>query len=190
MRVHRFGVFVLVAISVVARSAGAQQAPAAEVTPFVALGTPGASPVGVWVTVPITAALSVESEVAYRRGEGEIHALSSSVSLLYWLPRLGPATPYVAAGVGLAQYGAPVFGTTGGPIGTQSRLAMQVNAGGGVKTRVSDTLDLRTDARWSQSFGRDGSEQFRIAQGISFDIARKGGDAQVSAPGTQRVRRK
>ena len=34
---------------------------------------------------------------------------------------------------------------------------------------INDALGLRTDARWFKSFGREGSEQFRVAQGISFD---------------------
>jgi hypothetical protein len=50
-------------------------------------------------------------DVAYRRGEGRIHALSSSTSLLYFL--------------------------------------------------------------WFKSFGLQGSEQFRVAQGISFDVGKR-----------------
>lgn len=189
MRVHRFGILAFAACAVAARPAAAQPAQAVEVTPFVALGTSGAPPVGVWVTAPLTSRLSLETELGYRRGEGDLHALSSSVSLLYWMPRLGPVTPYVAAGVGLAQFGTPVYGQTGGPIGTQSQLAMTVNAGGGFKTHVTDSIDLRTDARFSQSLGRNGSEQFRVAQGLSFDVARRGGNDRVSAPGSRRVQR-
>ena len=112
--------------------------------------------------------------MAYRRGEGDIHALSTSASLLYFLPRVGRSAPYVAAGVGLAQYGAPVFFSSNGPpIGTVSRVGMTVNAGGGVKVPMNDKLDLRTDARWSKRLGRQGSEQFRVAQGISFEVGRR-----------------
>jgi hypothetical protein len=92
---------------------------------------------------------------------------------LYDLPRVGRATPYVAAGAGLSQYGAPVFSLDGRPVGTQSGLALTVHAGGGVKVPMNDALDLRTDARWFKSFGRAGSEQFRVAQGISFDVAKR-----------------
>lgn len=151
MRFHRLDVFTLVAfvaLALLARPASAQDAAAVEVTPFVALGTAGASPVGVWVTAPLTSALSLESELSYRRGEGDMHALSSSVSVLYWLPRVGPTTPYLAAGMGLAQHGLPVLGTSGEPIGTQSSVALTVNAGGGIKTRVTDAVHLRTDVRW------------------------------------------
>ena len=50
---------------------------------------------------------------------------------------------------------------------------MTMNAGGGLKTPVNDKLDLRTDARWFKSFGTQGSEQFRVAQGISFDAGKR-----------------
>jgi hypothetical protein len=92
---------------------------------------------------------------------------------LYFLPRVGQATPYVAGGIGVSQYGAPVFSSNGPPIGAQPRLAMTVNAGGGLKMPMNDTLDLRTDARWFKSFGRQGSDQFRVAQGISFDVGKR-----------------
>jgi hypothetical protein len=71
-------------------------------------------------------------------------------------------TPYVALGSSAAS-----------PVGTQSRLAVTVNAGGGVKMPMNDKLDLRTDARWFKSFGTQGSEQFRVAQGISFDVGKR-----------------
>lgn len=173
MRVFRTWVFVLIASTLGALPAAAQDGQAIEVTPYVAVGSAGSAPVGVAVTFPVAAALSVETDMAYRRGEGRIHALSSSTSLLYSLPRLGESTPYLAAGVGLAQYGSPVFGSSGPPIGTESRVAPTVNAGGGLKMPVNDKLDLRTDARWFKAFGRQGSEQFRVAQGVSFDINRR-----------------
>src|SRR5687767_12543868 len=123
MRGYKSAVFALVAFTLAALPAGAQDAKPVEVTPYLALGSAAASPVGVAVTFPVTSKLSVETDVAYRRGEGRMHALSSSASLLYSLPRVGQSTPYVAAGVGLSQYGAPVFSSTGPPIGTQPRLA-------------------------------------------------------------------
>ena len=174
MRAYQCAVFALVAFTLGALPAGAQDATPVEVTPYVAVGSAAASPVGAAVTFPVTSTLSVETDVAYRRGEGRIHALSSSTSLLYSLPRVGQSTPYVAAGLGLSQYGAPVFSSAGPPIGTQPRLAMTVNAGGGLKMPMNEKLDLRTDARWFKSFGRQGSEQFRVAQGISFDVGKIG----------------
>ena len=173
MRVYTSAGFAVVAFALAALPVKAQDAKPVEVTPYVALGSAGVSPVGATVTFPVTSTLSVETDVAYRRGEGRIHALSTNASLLWFLPRVGQATPYVAAGVGLSQYGAPVFSSDGPPIGTQSRVAMTVNAGGGLKMPVNDTLDLRTDARWFKSFGKQGSEQLRVAQGVSFDVGKR-----------------
>ena len=173
MRAYNSAAFAFVAFTLQALPVGAQDARTVEVTPYVALGSAGASPVGTAVTFPVTSTLSVETDVAYRRGEGDIHALGSSVSLLYSLPRIGQSTPYVAGGVGLSQYGAPVFSSNGPPIGTESRVALTVNAGGGLKMPVNEKLDLRTDARWFKSFGRQGSEQFRVAQGLSFDVGKR-----------------
>jgi hypothetical protein len=173
MRVYKSAVLALVAFTLAALPVRAQDAKTVEVTPYVAVGSAGVSPVGAAVTFPVTSTLSVETEVAYRRGEGRIHALSTNTSLLWFLPRVGQSTPYVVAGVGLSQYGAPVFSSDGPPIGTQSRVATTLNAGGGLKMPVNDKLDLRTDARWFKSFGKQGSEQLRVAQGISFDAGKR-----------------
>ena len=173
MRACSSAVFALVAFALGALPVGAQDAKAVEVTPYVALGSAAAAPVGAAVTFPLTSTLAVETDVAYRRGEGRIHALSSNTSLLYFLPRVGQSTPYVAGGLGLSQIGAPVFSANGRPIGTEPRVALTVNAGGGLKMPMNETLDLRTDARWFKSFGPQGSEQFRVAQGISFDVGRR-----------------
>ena len=173
MRAHKSAVFVLVTFALGALPVRAQDAKPVEVTPYVALGSAAASPVGALVTFPVTSTLSVETDVAYRRGEGRIHALSSSTSLLYFLPRVGQSTPYVAGGVGLSQYGTPVSSSNGRPIGTEPRVALTVNAGGGLKMPMNEKLDLRTDARWFKSFGLQGSEQFRVAQGISFDVGKR-----------------
>ena len=54
---------------------------------------------GAAIAFAFTPTLSVETEIGYRHGE--IDALSSTVSLLYNLPRLGRVTPYFAGGVGL-----------------------------------------------------------------------------------------
>jgi hypothetical protein len=153
--------------------AAAQDANGVEITPYVALGSNGSSPLGVAVVFPVTSKLSLETEVGYRRGEGRIHALSSSASLLFALPRIRRAIPYLAAGAGLSQYGTPVVSPNGYPIGTQPRIAVTVNAGGGLKARIDDKVALRTDARWFKSFGRHGSEHFRVAQGIAFDVGRR-----------------
>src|SRR6187200_411164 len=118
MRAYNSAAFAFAAFTLQALPVGAQDARTVEVTPYVALGSAGASPVGTAVTFPVTSTLSVETDVAYRRGEGRIHALSSSTSLLYFLPRVGHSMPYLTGGVGLSQYGAPVFSSNGRPIGT------------------------------------------------------------------------
>lgn len=173
MRARRSAVFALAAFTFAVSSASAQDPQPIEVTPYVGIGTPGASPVGTAVTFPVTSSLSLETDVAYRRGEGDRHALSSNASLLYALPKVGQATPYVAAGLGLAQYGTPVFADSGPPIGTQSRVGLTVNTGGGFKMPVSNTMDLRTDARWFKTVGQQGGEQFRLSQGLSFDVRKR-----------------
>ena len=174
MRAYGSVLFAVVAFTLGALPVRAQDAKPVEITPYVGFGSAAASPVGAAVTFPVTSNLSVESDVAYRRGEGNIHAMSTNVSLLYFLPRVGKAAPYVAGGVGLKQYGAPVFSLYGGPpIGTQTRLAMTVNAGGGLQMPLNEKVDLRTDVRWFKSFGRLGSEEFRVANGLSFDLGKR-----------------
>jgi hypothetical protein len=176
MLAHKAAVFALVAFTFEALPVEAQDARTVEVTPYVAVGSAAASPIGVAFTFPVTSTLSVETDVAYRRGEGNINALSLSANLLYFLPRLGKTTAYVVGGVGLSQYGAPVFSSNGPPIGTEPSLAVTVNAGGGLKMPMNENLDLRTDARWFKSFGLppgQGSEQFRVAQGLSFDVGKR-----------------
>ena len=162
----------LAALALGALPAKAQEPRPVEITPYIAVGTAGAAPVGIAVTVPITATLSAETEVGYSPGAARLHALSSSISLLLFLPRIGQVTPYVAGGVGVSQYGAPVLRLDGPPIGTVKRLAFTVNAGAGLMFPVSSSLELRTDARYFSSLGQ-GSDQFRIAQGISFDVGKR-----------------
>ena len=164
--------FALIAFIAAATQVGAQDTQNVEFTPYLALGSAGASPVGMAITFPVTSTLALETDVAYRRGEGT-HALSTSGSLLYSLPRVGQLRPYAAGGIGLAQHGSPIFSPKGVPIGSQSRLAVTLNAGGGLKTPVNERLDLRTDARWYKSFGPEGTEAFRVAQGISFKAGKR-----------------
>jgi hypothetical protein len=166
MRAYKSAVFALFAFILTAVPVGAQDAQTVEITPYVALGSAGASPVGAAITLPVTSTLSVETDVAYRRGEGHINALNMNASLLRFLPRVGQSTPYLAAGVGLSQYGALVASSDGSPIGTRRALAMTVNVGGGLKTPVNDTLGLRTDARWFNPLGN--RQHFRVSQGIFF----------------------
>jgi hypothetical protein len=147
--------------------------PAIEVTPFVSIDSRGSVPIGAAINFPLNSSVSIETEVGYRKGEGQLNALSSSANLLYSLPRMGRSTPYLAAGAGLAQYGAPIVSREGSVIGTEPRIAFEVNAGGGLKVPVSETWDLRTDARWFKSFGRNASEHWRVSQGVSFDTGKR-----------------
>ena len=172
----RYGTIIMMTVltTLAAAPARAQDAKGVEVTPFVAIGSNGASPIGAAMTFPVTSTLSVETEVGYRRGEGRLHAVSMHASLLYYLPRVGRTIPYVIGGVGLAEYGAPIVRpATGELIGTQGRVTLALNAGGGLKIPVRDTWGMRTDARWFKLVGRHGSEHFRVAHGISFDVGRK-----------------
>jgi hypothetical protein len=151
----------------------AATSPAIEVTPFVSMDSRGSTPIGVAISFPLSSDFSIEAEVGYRQGEGGLNALNSSANLLYALPRLGRTTPYLATGVGLAQYGAPNVSREGSLVGTQARVALEINAGGGLKVPVSETWEMRTDARWSKSFGRNASEHWRVAHGVSFDVGKR-----------------
>jgi len=146
--------------------------PVVQVTPFVSIDSRGSSPVGAAVSFPLGASFSLETEVGYRRGEGDMNALSSSLNLLYDLPRIRRVTPYLATGVGLAQYGVPIVSRNSSVIGTEPRVGFEINAGGGLRVPVDDKWGMRTDARWFKSFGRNASEHWRVAQGVSFDVKR------------------
>ena len=146
--------------------------PAVQVTPFVSIDSRGSTPAGAAISFPLGASFSLETELGYRRGEGDMNALNTSGNLLYDLPRIGRATPYLATGVGLAQYGVPVVSRYGSVLGTEPRVGLEMNAGGGLRVPVDDKWGMRTDARWFKSFGRDASEHFRVSQGVSFDVKR------------------
>jgi opacity protein-like surface antigen len=145
-------------------------APAIEVTPFVSIDSRGSTPIGAAVSFPLGSSFALETEVGYRRGEGEMKALSFSANLLYSLPRIGRTAPYLATGAGLAQYGALIVSRQGSVIGTAPTVAFEVNAGGGLKVPVTESWGMRTDARWLKSFGRNGSEHWRLSNGLSFDV--------------------
>jgi hypothetical protein len=147
--------------------------PTIEVTPFVSIDSRGSSPLGVAIMFPLNSSFSIETEVGYRQGEGGLNALNSSANLLYALPPLGRIKPYLAAGAGLAQYGAPVVSLDDSIQGTEPRIAFEVNAGGGLKVPVSENWAMRTDARWFKSFGRNAQEHWRVSQGVSFDTGKR-----------------
>ena len=147
--------------------------PSVAITPFVSMDSRGSTPIGVDVAFPLNSRFSIETEFDYRRGEGDVNALSSSANLLYILPKVGRVTPYLAGGAGLAQYGAPIIGPGSSLIGTQRRVAFEVNAGGGVKVPVNEKWGIRTDARWFKPFDRNASEHWRVSNGVSFDVKKR-----------------
>jgi hypothetical protein len=154
----------------VASQEEARSRAAVEVTPFVALGSHASSRIGAAIAFAWTSRLSMEAEVGYRRGE--IDALSSSVSLLYDLPRIGRIAPYVAGGAGLQQYGSAIELPSVGVI-TQSATAFTVNAGGGVKVPASENWGIRSDARWFNSVGKGGPEHWRLYNGVTFRTGKR-----------------
>jgi hypothetical protein len=173
------GVAALVS-TLLAAPAHAQTAPAeqptargVEITPYLALGSVRSSRIGAAIAFPVTPDLSIETELGYRRGEGGLHAFSSSANLLYHLPQIGCTVPYLAAGAGLEEYGA-AFAQPDGRIVTLPGTALTVNAGGGIKLPVDDRWGMRVDGRWYKAFGRQASsEHWRIANGISFGAGKR-----------------
>lgn len=159
------------ALVLVALPAAAQDLRPVEVTPYVASGTSGASPFGALVTIPITASVSAETELAYRHEPIAPDLLSSSASLLLFFPTIGRARPYVATGAGVSQFDVPAFGPQKTPIGAERRVAWTVNVGGGFTIPLSEHVGLRTDARYFDSLG-EGHDQFRVAHGVSFGVGK------------------
>jgi hypothetical protein len=147
--------------------------PAPEVIPYLSLDSRGTMPAGVAVTFPVSPRVSIETDVNYRRAEGGTNAISSSASVLFRLSPAGGATPYLAAGAGLAQYGAPIIVPGEGVTATQSKIALELNAGGGIAIPLNESVGLRTDARWFKSFGTQSADHWRIANGVSFDMRRR-----------------
>jgi hypothetical protein len=141
----------------------AKPRPAAEVTPFVSLGS--GTGVGAAVRWPLgSSPFSVEVETNYR--PVEIGTLSFNLSLLYDLPKLGPAVPYVAGGVGIDQYGSAEF--LAGKLVGRERTAFSVNAGGGLRVQTDEDWGVRADARWFKDVGRMAPERWRLYNGVTL----------------------
>ena len=119
---------------------------------------------------PVGARLGVELETELKRAE--ITAVNIALSLVYDLPAIGPATPYVAAGVGLERFGKAIHQLDGKPLlGTDTGLT--VNAGGGIRVPVNDRWGVRSDARWIYGSGRDAPDQWRIYNGATLGVGGK-----------------
>ena len=79
---------------------------------------------------PVGARFGVELETELKRAE--VTAVNVALSLVYDLPAIGLATPYVAAGIGLERYGKVYYRPAGAPLlGSDTGLAL--NAGGGLR---------------------------------------------------------
>ena len=135
------------------------------ITPFVSLGSPYSSRVGGAIGFPLNKETSLEAEFGYRRQE--LNALSAHLSLVRDLPSLGRIKPYLAAGIGLEEYGAPLP-QPNGTVATIGRMALSVNAGGGVKVPVDEKWGVRADARWFNGIGGQAGEHWRLFNGVTF----------------------
>ena len=135
------------------------------VTPFVSLGSPFSSRVGGAIGFPLSKGTSLEAEFGYRRQE--LNAMSAHLSLVRDLPALGRVRPYLAAGIGLEEYGA-ALPQPNGTVATIGRMALSVNAGGGVKVPVDENWGVRADARWFNGLGEQAGEHWRIFNGVTF----------------------
>ena len=146
--------------------------PAVEVTPFVSMGSARSSRVGAAIAFAWTDTLSIEAETGFRRGEGYLDFLDSSVNLLYSLPQVGRVTPYLATGVGLQQYGTG-HSIPGVGVVTLRQTAFTFNAGGGVKVPVAGPVGFRSDARWVKGFGRTAGEHWRVYNGMTVAMGQR-----------------
>src|SRR3954454_9696368 len=141
-----------------------------EITPYVLVGSPLASGVGTAVRWPVGARSGVELETELKRAE--VTAVNVALSLVYDLPAIGLATPYVAAGVGLERYGTVYYRPAGAPL-FGSDTALTLNAGGGLRMPVTDRWGVRSDARWKHEWGEASPDQWRIYNGATLAVGGK-----------------
>jgi opacity protein-like surface antigen len=153
-----------------AQSTNPNHAAPVEVTPYASLGSYPSPRVGAAVAFRLTPTLSIEGEVGYCADTAG--RLSATASLLYDLPRIGRAMPYLAAGAGIEEYATGLRLPDGALVG-QARTAFTINAGGGLKVPVDDNWGIRTDARWFNGLGRDAGEHWRLYNGVTFLTGRR-----------------
>jgi len=179
MHSHKVAGLALVVCTLAISPAWAQQREAPQVTPYVAVGTGDVATFGAAITFPFTSMLSVEGDVGYRNRASRINGLSTDASLLFSLPRVGRTTAYLATGFGLSHYAAPVFSAFNAPpIGAASRMGFNMNFGGGLRTQLTDRVDLRTDARWFMPVANGGMEpyqhgHFRLGVGAGLSLGKR-----------------
>jgi hypothetical protein len=145
----------------------ASKQPAVEFTPFIGFGSETSSRGGGAIAFVLTPKVRVEAEVA-------IHSrslLSSSVNLLYSLPRIRRVEPYIAAGVGLGEneiaFQAPSLGLV-----IQQSVGLVVNAGAGFTVPIREGVGYRFDTRWSNPRGIH-PEAWRVYHGVTLGMGGK-----------------
>jgi hypothetical protein len=162
-------VFAMLAVATLVRAQETPPPPKShavpEFTPYVFLGSGSSSGVGAAVRWPLRARLSAELETSYRWAE--VGAVSSNLSLLFDFPEFARVTPYVAAGIGLDQYGFAERSPAGNIL-AQAGTAFSVNAGGGVRVRGDENWGIRADARWINGVGEKAPERWRLYNGVTF----------------------
>jgi hypothetical protein len=139
-----------------------------EVTPFVGFGSAGASRVGSAVAFVWTPKIRLESEFAYHRDA----LFSTSLNLVYSLPRVMRVEPYVTGGLGVGQIETATQAPTPGGFLVQRSLALVLNAGTGLTVPVRERVGYRVDARWSNPLGI-APETWRIYQGATLGVGGK-----------------
>jgi hypothetical protein len=149
----------------------ASAAPSIEVTPFVSAGgSDFSSQVGGSIAFALSRNVAVESEFGYRRQE--MAALGVSANVLYGLPRVRRIAPYVAAGIGMEQYGTPRPIPEWGMVVTQQNVGLTLSLGGGVKVPVTERWGLRSDVRWLNPRGKV-PEGWRIYNGVTLRVRKR-----------------
>jgi opacity protein-like surface antigen len=146
------------------------QSPAADpprvtMTPFLALGDDLAPGGGVAFTFGWTRTLSVEAEASLGTD-----AARTSVSLLYALPKWGPASIYVAGGGGFQRDEFETIPSARHPFFvTTKKSEFAVNIGAGVSFPISSRWAYRADFRWYNP-DNEWPESWRAYSGLTFGI--------------------
>jgi hypothetical protein len=146
--------------------AGSKQS-GVEVTPFIGFGSPTSSRGGGAIAFTLAPKVRVEAEVALH----SCSQLSSSVNLLYSLPRIRRVEPYIAAGVGLGQ-NEIAFQAPSQRLVIQQSVGLVVNAGAGFTVPIREGVGYRFDTRWSMPRGIH-PEAWRVYHGVTLGMGGK-----------------
>ena len=179
---------VLLALPGLARAQAVSPTPAPpiEISPFVSTGLGDSAGVGASVRWPISVKFAIEAEAEFRHTDGRLNydtadndGFNGSLNLIYDLPRLGRATPYVLGGGGLEHWAQPIpigpYSLTGPPPLTVSNsgTSFVINAGGGVRVAITERWGLRAEARWSDGWAQGAPESVRIFYGATVGLGGK-----------------